>query len=122
MGSISLFKIVQPSFTDAYNLLVSQNHPVPLSFKFLDVSEILEKEQERYKKVYSEKVKECSTGEIDENGIPMLDPEKQKIASKEITDFCKETMIEFPDITKAEIAHATIEPKDLRILLGLIIP
>lgn len=115
MTVIPLIELVLPDsvFIDAYNEIASQRHPVPLAYKFLEISEIIEKEQEKYKAIYDQKVKECTV--VDED-IIQLDPVKQKEASEQMTKFCKETMISLPTLTREEIAHATIEPERLRLL------
>lgn len=122
MLKIPLMLIVNPKsrFLDCYNKLVSQEHPVPLAYKLMDISEIFEKEQQKYKKLYEQKAKtvfislptETSPGEVDE--------EKKKIAEAELTEFARSTMIEVPEIGRDEISHAKMEPEELRILKQLI--
>ena len=118
MVSIPLINIVHPQskFVDAYNELVAQKHPLPLAYKFLEMSEVVEEEQRKYKILYDKKVQECLIAS--DNEIK-LDPEKQKVASEEMTKFCRETTVEFPSLTMAEISHVTIEPERLRLLVQL---
>ena len=118
MATIPLMLIVHrdSKFVDCFNKLSTQDHPVPLAYKFMDVAEIMETQQKKYEKIYKEKAESIFFGEPDEEGRRQMDLEKKALMEKELTEFAKTTMIELPDVTRDEISHAKMEPVELRVM------